>query len=1048
MLSRCENNRTKKRFTGLLSLVLCLAMLLSPAADAAGSRELTCDYDSDTDTWVQNGGYRPFTEWYNGSTAGIERTQIIYVYAKAGEKILCGSSVSSSTVNGGGSSAPEDILCTAPNGTVYELDVKTSGEGYINTRSAEIAGPYYTNAAGGTIGTSAGYTPLEITVGADEEGVWVFNFHSVSKSSTNPSSLRTNNTSTLFSSLNQTGTVAAWDVTVLKQPDTAAVSVATGRAYTYYLTLNSGANKSGQSVLNSVVYVLTNDGYIYRTDLNGIDPYGFVFFANNRGLINKDNDSSLYSSAVSSVTTDNNFSSFISSWDTKIQKAVDFHRPNVPDTELDQTFKIFFEIPADDLPETIKPLPYAPGQVSNFRFIGDTVGHGYVSSGGYFSFDVIRASSFQIKMDFSNYYNSTTGTWVNGGILYLANSCVDGENRIRWDGKDANGDVVPAGTYGSSSGSGIKVSIEIKAGEYDFPMVDVEYNLNGVRIKLMNDPVDASGNVIAVSDEKRCTVYFDNTPLFDETALPQYTDAELAGAYKYNALADGVNTDPDTAGTYGAAAYCKTRGHGSSNGTQTQGNNSITDIWTFYKGDTSTATAIIPEFELEDIPDVLTKGAISGMVYYNTSSSVWSFNLTDGDYELNGITVKLYDDTDTCIATAVTDSYGKYYFGGLDTGVTYTVRCVSPYPAGTYTCNPASLEISVPLTAVEDTDNDFAFNYSTLSLPIIVYKVWSVSKALDPEQPDSVIVRIDGKNQTTGTVEFTKDALVSLANGWKTTFSNLPSLDSDGNALVYTVTEATTDAFGNPITGYTSTAASYTLSSGTTEWIITNTANCSIVISKRDSALPTKPVAGCTFELYSAATDTLVETKTSGTNGKVIFNGLATGTYYYKEISAPSNYTFSALRSADITLTSAEFRKEFTVYNTPVTNSFTLTKRLSALSTADETFAFELNGPDGKFYATVTVPANSLSASVTFTGMLTGTYTAKELNTNWRYSVDTDAADTYAFDGVNTDDYADGILTLAVGSSGTYTFVFTNALSGDKWVDGSSSVVNVMQPLT
>lgn len=79
--------------------------------------------------------------------------------------------------------------------------------------------------------------------------------------------------------------MGAWDITVTKLVNGSRVAVP-GRVFANYLCLNLGNNKQGFGVLYSTVYVLTNDGYIYRTEFNDIDPYGFVYFANNRGLIN------------------------------------------------------------------------------------------------------------------------------------------------------------------------------------------------------------------------------------------------------------------------------------------------------------------------------------------------------------------------------------------------------------------------------------------------------------------------------------------------------------------------------------------------------------------------------------------------------------------------------------------------------------------------------------------------------------------------------------------------------------------------------------------
>ena len=72
--------------------------------------------------------------------------------------------------------------------------------------------------------------------------------------------------------------VAAWDVTVVDQSG----AVQEGRAWADVLALNAGNHK--RSVYANL-YVLTKDGFEYQFNMNGIQPYGFAFYANNRGFL-------------------------------------------------------------------------------------------------------------------------------------------------------------------------------------------------------------------------------------------------------------------------------------------------------------------------------------------------------------------------------------------------------------------------------------------------------------------------------------------------------------------------------------------------------------------------------------------------------------------------------------------------------------------------------------------------------------------------------------------------------------------------------------------
>ncbi|MDO5398400.1 MAG: hypothetical protein Q4G33_10770 [bacterium] len=55
-----------------------------------------------------------------------------------------------------------------------------------------------------------------------------------------------------------------------------------GRVWTDILFLNSG---NYQRSIYSNVNILTKDGFLYNVNLNGIQPYSFIFYANNRGYL-------------------------------------------------------------------------------------------------------------------------------------------------------------------------------------------------------------------------------------------------------------------------------------------------------------------------------------------------------------------------------------------------------------------------------------------------------------------------------------------------------------------------------------------------------------------------------------------------------------------------------------------------------------------------------------------------------------------------------------------------------------------------------------------
>lgn len=79
-----------------------------------------------------------------------------------------------------------------------------------------------------------------------------------------------------------TCTIAAWDVTVVGSNGNGGKEKKLGRAWSDILFLNAGDHRLS---IYSNVYVLTRDGFLYRFASNGMQPYAFMFYANNRGFL-------------------------------------------------------------------------------------------------------------------------------------------------------------------------------------------------------------------------------------------------------------------------------------------------------------------------------------------------------------------------------------------------------------------------------------------------------------------------------------------------------------------------------------------------------------------------------------------------------------------------------------------------------------------------------------------------------------------------------------------------------------------------------------------
>ncbi len=413
-----------------------LVCLLSLPAVAEGSKEL-----------VSRGGSRPYLEWSNDTTANIPRKTRLKVYVKSGEVINLGSSVHTSFDG-------KDIVLRSPSGVESVCDVKNTGtnEGFINTLAKETAGP---------LPNPGGYTPCQFT--ATETGVYEVEFHAPNTSGNPP--VRDVNASFPIDNT-QRMAVSAWDITVRDGQGNSK----TGRVFTNYVAMNLGGNNRS---LNSKFYIQTKDGFRYRTEMNGLDPYAFIFFGNSRGFIDRTDNSTLYRSARAN---DNLLSPF--------EGNVEVQRPDVPDTITDITHLVFFNPPD---PETlihlgIPTIPAIPATPSNFQFTGGSGGSGnqtFVGVGGKFSFDSTSSGSYSIIIDTNN-----DGVFDPSQDRVLQNVALVGKNVVVWDGKDRNGvNLQPL-----PGNAAYNAQVTLRTGEYHFPMLDAENNPNGLVIEMENPP--------------------------------------------------------------------------------------------------------------------------------------------------------------------------------------------------------------------------------------------------------------------------------------------------------------------------------------------------------------------------------------------------------------------------------------------------------------------------------------------------------------------------------------------------------------------------------
>jgi fimbrial isopeptide formation D2 family protein/uncharacterized repeat protein (TIGR01451 family) len=490
------------------SLALVISLGWSKAVHAEGSADL-----------IKNGlGDRPFLEYRNGfflNTPIPRRTVInVYVNEGAGEKLNLGSSA-----NGIGAGVNVGKINYRGPGGVSGTCPTTGTTGRIQNRDQEV---------------NRTFTPCEVdpsTLAGNNTGIWQIEFVSPNPNSTtdppptsvNQSWIQDNNVN------NNVSWIAAWDVAVRNSGGTPIA----GRAYANYLPLNLGGN---QRSLNSLTFIQTREGFLYRINLNGLDPFGFIFFANNKGF-RDGSDNPLYRSVP-------------------LTSSINVHSPADPDTNTETTHKIFFNPPDLTLPESatiagggntwlrnppLSPLPTV--RDLEFRGVDGTPNQagptvpGGSTLGGNFIFESSSVGNYVIAIDVNR-----DGIFGNANDRVLTGRTEVGKNTIFWDGKDRNGNPLTAGVTPYQS------KLSFFTGDVHFPFLDPENNPKGLIIQRVNP---TNTNVVENS-----TVYYDD---FGLNPIGNPTDP-------ISALA-GIDSSPGV--------------HDFGNGTQSGfGNENGIDTWT------------------------------------------------------------------------------------------------------------------------------------------------------------------------------------------------------------------------------------------------------------------------------------------------------------------------------------------------------------------------------------------------------------------------------------------------------------------------------------
>lgn len=554
-------NRVKKVFI----LLMCATLLASwvsivgpvKADEPSGSEPEAGTYGSGSYQLNSVGNdYRFYTEYYvtaasnkKITTAGVQRRTSIQVYAREGEVILFGSSVSDSWIdkdnNLTSGETGADIVITKPDETKKAFDVTAPGKtdadgtyrkfghGYIANPTQEKNGPMINHdeeTAASTQSTSDYYVPLSYKVQPGEGGIYTFEFHSKKGKNDGQTVKPVKASSTAWDQ--KEIAVAAWDVTVLGQDASSNWEVKEGRAWADYLALTTGAAGSTESDLN--LHVLTHDGIVYKVDFKKAVPFGFVFFANNTGFetIVKDADGN----EMNRVPVYHSFYDSNNDLDNMANENIVLHKPNEEDTDTEETYKIFFNRPSADLDEiSIKTSPDASVTISNLRFkenasAAQNIVH--AGQGGLFTFHASGEASVTISLDLRKAIldsGITTEEYDGSGIIEVTAFAHEGDNAFYWDGKDTEGVLVPAGVYGDNN---VVIASEVKRGEIHFPVIDMEGLHGGLKIERLNG---------TLSESSKYDLYYNNNPLAYGTIEGNYPKVEDSSK-KYNLLTDGTKS--------------------------------------------------------------------------------------------------------------------------------------------------------------------------------------------------------------------------------------------------------------------------------------------------------------------------------------------------------------------------------------------------------------------------------------------------------------------------------------------------------------------------
>ena len=556
--------------SGLALGALSLNLFQVLPASAEGSRSL---YPSKAT------GNRASLEWRTSNYANLlTRRTLLKVYVNAGEYILLGSStigVSSGSTSGniqvyapgrvtgpiGNEIIPAsaDFSCAAQRTTTGNPN-----QGRITSRESELAGPdTITNPSNATSGgvVPNGYVPCFYQ--APSTGIYSIVFSGAAGTATNDDTAPTGSIDDPdTTNAKQKSSVSIWDVTV--RDSLTSTTDRNGRLFADYLALFMGGNNR---LMNSQLFIVTNDGFRYRTDLGGIDPNGFIIFANNIGFYDSDGQTPLYHDLVAS---DNQLT-------TGIQGGVTLAPPSHLMFFTNTDNKLY---QPDDNAIAANFIPTSPTnpEISSFTYQGSAGGiDSYINSGGVFTIETNVDANYQIIISRDNMNFDPTNP--NNRSLRGVRSA--GKSNIIWDGLANNGTPFPVGTSSSKAA--------IHSGEYHFPLLDSENSKGGPRYELVNPP---TGNCSNMALGVCTSAYYDDRDYRTLSGVNVIVSGTTPPNPRFSTTDNNILTGFNTTGNNRAFGDTNATGFGDTKGL---------DLWTYFPSATLNQNVNIIDQVLRDL---------------------------------------------------------------------------------------------------------------------------------------------------------------------------------------------------------------------------------------------------------------------------------------------------------------------------------------------------------------------------------------------------------------------------------------------------------------